>query len=163
MSNTRSIFWRKYKYQLNGLILILPVLFLYQSLTPNFPAAWQAQQVGEFTISPMPADLKAPYQHHDDYVKDFSLIFERGDIGKIRQAYVNIGPAALPLSQLQQSENGILHGNKHGQHVHAIAPANLRTTDRLWVSIQNWQGEWLVAQWPLPTEILTQTSVKSAL
>ena len=154
MAMNDSLFWQKNKYKLNGLILLLPLLFLYQSLTPTFPPAWLSQQIGEFKIAPMPLDLNTPYTHHDDYVKDFMLIFEQGDIGNIRQGYVNIGPEALPLDILQRSENGILHGNKHGQHVHAIAAKSLTATDKLWVSIENWQGEWQVAKWPLPNELL---------
>lgn len=154
MAMNDSLFWQKNKYKLNGLILLLPLLFLYQSLTPTFPPAWLSQQVGEFKIAPMPLDLNTPYTHHDDYVKDFMLIFEQGDIGNIRQGYANIGPEALPLDILQRSENGILHGNKHGQHVHAIAAKSLTATDKLWVSIENWQGEWQVAKWPLPNELL---------
>lgn len=154
MAFNRALFWQKNKYKLNGLILVLPFLFLYQSLTPNFPPAWQAQELGEFKIAPMPLNMKAPYQHHDEYVKDFMLIFEKGETGLIRQGYANIGPEALPLSQLQQGENGVLHGSKYGQHVHAIAGAKLSSSDSLWLSIQTWQGEWLVAKWPIPEALL---------
>ena len=98
-SNT---FWQRHKYKLNGLVLVLPFWFLYQSLTPEFPPAWPAQQVGDFEIAPMPLNLKPPYAHHDEYVKDFMLMFSKGDISGIRQGYLNIGPQALPLAQLQQ-------------------------------------------------------------
>lgn len=151
-----SVFWLKHKYKLSGLILILPLVFLYQSLNPSFPPAWPSQQLGEFKIAPMPLDLKAPYKHHYDYVKDFMLIFEQGNVAHIRQGYANIGPEALPLEALQKGENGVLHGSKHGQHVHAITGAKLAATDSLWVSIQNWQGEWLVSQWPVPEAVLVQ-------
>lgn len=104
MAFNRALFWQKNKYKLNGLILVLPFLFLYQSLTPNFPPAWQAQELGEFKIAPMPLNMKAPYQHHDEYVKDFMLIFEKGETRLIRQGYANIGPEALPISQLQQGK-----------------------------------------------------------
>ncbi len=147
---TASLFWLKHKYKLSGLILILPAIFLYQSLNPTFPPAWPSQALGEYKIAPMPLDLKAPYLHHDEYVKDFLLIFEQGDLANIRQGYVNIGPKALPIEAMQQGENGILHGTKHGQHVHAITGTSIAATDKLWVSLQNWQGEWQVSQWPVP-------------
>jgi hypothetical protein len=73
------------------------------------------------------------------------LVFEKGEVGNIRQGYANIGTQALPIADLQRSENGILHGNKHGQHVHAIATKTLTSADSLWISIENWQGEWQVA------------------
>ncbi|MBZ9613210.1 hypothetical protein [Rheinheimera maricola] len=147
-------FWQRHKYKLNALVLLLPLWFLYQSLTPQFPPAWPAQQVGEFEIAPMPLNLEPPYAHHDEYVKDFMLMFSKGDIRTIRQGYVNIGPAALPLAQLQQSEEGILHGSRHGQHVHAIAPAHLSNTDKVWLTLQTWQGTTLTTSWRLPAELL---------
>lgn len=151
---TASLFWLKHKYKLSGLILILPAIFLYQSLNPTFPPAWPSQALGEYKITPMPLDLKAPYLHHDEYVKDFLLIFEQGDLANIRQGYANIGPKALPIEAMQQGENGTLHGTKHGQHVHAITGASIASTDKLWVSLQNWQGEWQVSQWPIPDSIV---------
>lgn len=149
-------FWQRNKYKLNGLVLLLPFWFLYQSLTPQFPPSWPAQQIGEFEIAPMPLNLKPPYAHHDKYVKDFYLTFSQGDISSIRQAYINIGPAALPLAQLQQGDEGILHGSRHGQHVHAIAQKTLSASDKVWLTLQTWQGETLITHWGLPAELQVQ-------
>lgn len=154
MARRQDTLWQRYKYLLNGLVLILPFWFLYQSLTPEFPPAWPAKQVGEFEISPMPFDMKQPYAHHDEYVKDFLLIFAKGNITDIRQGYLNIGPAPLPLAELQQGDEGILHGGRHGQHVHAIAPPVFSATDKAWLTIQTWQGELLQISWDLPAELL---------
>ena len=149
-------FWQRHKYKLNGLVLVLPLWFLYASLTPEFPPMWPAQQVGEFEIAPMPLNLEPPYVHHDEYVKDFMLMFSKGDISSIRQGYLNIGPQALPLAQLQQGEEGILHGSRHGQHVHAIAPKTLSAGDKVWLTLQTWQGDTLTTSWELPAELLAQ-------
>ncbi|MBU2114509.1 MAG: hypothetical protein KKE94_12165 [Gammaproteobacteria bacterium] len=149
-------FWQRQKYKLSGLVLLLPLWFLYQSLTPEFPPAWPAQQLGEFEIAPMPLNLEPPYAHHDKYVKDFYLTFSQGEISSIRQGYVNIGTAALPLAQLQQGEDGILHGSRHGQHVHAIAPAAFSAGDKVWLTLQTWQGELLTTSWDLPPLLLQQ-------
>lgn len=149
-------FWQRHKYKLNGLVLVLPFWFLYQSLTPVFPPAWPVQQVGEFEIAPMPLNLEPPYAHHDEYVKDFMLMFNTGDISNVRQGYLNIGPAPLPLARLQQGEEGILHGSRHGQHVHAIAPAQLSSVDKVWLTLQTWQGDTLITSWQLPAELLPQ-------
>ena len=152
----RNSVWQRHKYKLNGLVLLLPFWFLYQSLTPVFPPAWPAQQVGGFEIAPMPLNLAPPYAHHDQYVKDFMLMFSQGDISSIRQGYLNIGPQALPLAQLQQGEEGILHGSRHGQHVHAIAPKTLSASDKVWLTLQTWQGDILTTSWDLPPELLPQ-------
>ncbi|MFM9673606.1 hypothetical protein, partial [Streptomyces galilaeus] len=66
-------------------------------------------------------------------MKDFYLAFNQGDISNIRQAYLNIGPAPLPLSEFAKSDEGIMHGTDHGQHAHAIAPATIGQNDKLWV------------------------------
>ncbi|SEH67233.1 hypothetical protein SAMN05660691_00803 [Rheinheimera pacifica] len=153
MARSNSV-WQRHKYKLNGLVLVLPFWFLYQSLTPEFPPAWPAQQVGQFEIAPMPLNLKPPYAHHDEYVKDFMLMFGQGDVSDIRQGYVNIGPAPLPIEELQQGDEGILHGSRHGQHVHAIAPKQFSATDKLWLTIETWQGEQLTSSWELPPELL---------
>ena len=150
----RNSVWQRHKYKLNGLVLLLPLWFLYQSLTPVFPPAWPAQQVGGFEIAPMPLNLELPYAHHDEYVKDFYLTFSQGDISNIRQGYLTIGPQALPLVQLQQGEEGILHGSRHGQHVHAIAPKTLTNSDKVWLTLQTWQGETLTTSWQLPAELI---------
>ena len=149
-------FWQRQKYKLSGLVLLLPLWFLYQSLTPVFPPAWPAQQVGGFEIAPMPLNLEPPYAHHDEYVKDFYLTFSQGDISNIRQGYLTIGPTALPLAQLQQGDEGILHGSRHGQHVHAIAPKTLSASDKVWLTLQTWQGDILTTSWDLPPELLPQ-------
>ncbi|WP_215398779.1 hypothetical protein [Rheinheimera oceanensis] len=154
MARSNSV-WQRHKYKLNGLVLVLPFWFLYQSLTPEFPPAWPAQQVGQFEIAPMPLNLKPPYAHHDEYVKDFMLMFGQGDVSDIRQGYVNIGPEALPIEELQQGDEGILHGSRHGQHVHAIAPKQFSATDKLWLTIETWQGEQLISSWELPPALLT--------
>lgn len=153
MTNKPS-FWRKYRYQLSAFVLVLPFWFLYQSMTPVFPPAWPAQQVGDFEITPMPLDLEQPYVHHEAYVKDFMLMFNKGKISDIRQGYVNIGPEPIPLGILQQAEDGIMHGNRHGQHVHAITPATFSPTDKMWVTIETWQGQQLTASWDLPETLL---------
>jgi hypothetical protein len=150
----KNSFWQRNKFKLSGLLLILPFWFLYDSLTPVFPPAWSEQAVGPYVITPMPFDLKQPYAHHEEFVKDFLLMFKQGDVNAIRQGYVNIGPSALPLATLQQGDEGILHGSEHGLHVHAIAPKQFSATDKLWLTIETWQGELLTSSWELPPELL---------
>ena len=156
MARLNNSLWHRHKYKLNALVLILPCWFFYQSLAPEFPALWPAKQIGAYEISPMPFDLKQPYMHDESYVKDFMLIFKQGDIAQIRQAYLNIGAAALPLATLQAGTDGILHGSQHGQHVHAIAPEALQATHKGWLTIENWQGEQLITSWNLPDNLLAK-------
>ncbi|GGD62168.1 hypothetical protein [Lacimicrobium alkaliphilum] len=156
MARRKDTFWHRYKYKLNGLVLILPFWFLYQQLTPTFPAVWGSQKAGPYEITVVPSDMEPPYAHHGDYVKDFTLTFAAGKISSIRQGYVSIGPQPMPLVKLQQGETGILHGNRHSQHVHAIAPEHIARGDRLWLRIQDWQGEEHVVSWPMPHVLVSK-------
>lgn len=154
MARVKNSLWQRYKYKINVLVLILPVCFLYQSLFPEFPNAWHAQKIETFEIIPTPYDLQPPYIHDGHYTKDFMLTFSQGKIADIRQAYLNIGKKALPLTTLQAGDEGILHGSQHGQEVHAISPAIMKPTHKLWLTIENWRGEQFVLSWNLPKEFL---------
>lgn len=154
MARVNNTIWNRYKYKLNGLVLILPFIFLYQSLTPEFPPTWQPKDVGSFSVTPMPYNLDAPYLHHDAYTKDFFLIFTKGDINNIRQAYFTLGKEPLSLAKLEMGDEGILHGSIHGQEVHAISPKKLTAEDKAWLTIEDWQGEVIIASWDLPKSLL---------
>ena len=77
-------FWQRYRYYLSGIVLLFPLWYFYQALHPQFPAPWPSQQLGPFTIAPMPLNLKPPYIHHDQYLKDFYLAFQQGDVSTTR-------------------------------------------------------------------------------
>lgn len=156
MARLQTTWWQRNKYLFNALILVLPCIYIYQALNPTFPDLWQEQTVGEFKIAPMPLNMDPPYSHHNEYVKDFFLAFNQGDINDIRQAYLNIGPQPLPLSEFAKGDEGIMHGTNHGQHAHAIAPSAISKGDKLWVTIQTWQGEELVQHWSIPSQLIQQ-------
>ncbi|GAB1112385.1 MAG: hypothetical protein SwBeaMacB_30390 [Shewanella algae] len=147
----RFSFWQRNKFKLNGVLLLLPIWFLYRSLTPELPVSWSSVSAGPFEVEATPADMAPAYLHHGEYVKDFALRFIAGEVSDIRQGYLNIGPEPLALEVLQQGESGILHGSRHGQHVHAIAPAAFGAADKLWLTLEDWHGRCYVAHWPLPS------------
>ncbi|MFC3032558.1 hypothetical protein ACFOEE_08510 [Pseudoalteromonas fenneropenaei] len=152
--NTFKRLFDRYKYWLNAFLLVLPAWYFYQTLNPKFPEALTAQTIGEFTIVPMPLDERAPYRHDGLYVKDFLFMFNQGEVDNIRQAYVNIGAQALSLNEFRSYELGILHGTKHGQHVHALTSQTFNSEDKIWLTIETWNGEVLQTAWPLPTQFL---------
>jgi hypothetical protein len=156
MARLQKTVWNKYKFLLSGLVLILPVIFLYQSLNPTFPNALPEASVGDYKIVPMPFDLNPPYQHDGVYVKDFLLTFTAGDISNIRQAYLNIDTQPIHLSTIEKSTGGegFLHGSKHGQHVHGIAKPSITAADSIWLTIENWDGEVLTTRWDIPKIML---------
>ncbi|AYV14490.1 hypothetical protein [Shewanella algae] len=157
MARLNNNLWNRHKFNLSGFVLLFSGYFFYQSLHPQFPAALPAQTVGEFTLAPMPFDLNPPYRHDGEFIKNFMVLFREGDLGNIRQAFMNIGPEALPIDQLQQGDLGLLHGSRYGQHVHALTQAEIYRQDRLWLSIENWQGEIVQASWAIPDSWVTNT------
>lgn len=151
MARRKNTFWNRNKFKLSGLILILPFYFLYEQLQPpEFPPVWDEKSVGPFTVAIQPMNDEAPYAHHDDWVKDFSAYVKEGKVSNIRQGYVNIGEKPIPLKTLQKDDVGILHGSELLQHVHAIAPQNLEPEQRVWVTLQTWNGDVHTANWQLP-------------
>ncbi|WP_448212752.1 hypothetical protein [Colwellia sp. MEBiC06753] len=146
----------QHKFSLSGLLLILPIYFLYHSLNPVFPDVWEAKTIGDFQVSPMPFDLNPPYSHHGVYVKDFMVMFNQGDAKDLRQAYLNIGEKPLAITKFQQFHEGILHGSRHGQHVHALASPKISQQDKVWLTIENWQGEIWQTSWEIPTAFVSQ-------
>lgn len=154
MSRKKVTFVKKYKYVINALILILPVIYLYQSLNPVFPPVLETKTLGEYRITPMPYTETAPYQHDGVYVKDFLLMFEQGDVATVRQAYLNIAAKPLALDQLEHEELGILHGTRHGQHVHALTNKTITAQDKIWLTLQKWDGSIETTSWDVPNNLL---------
>ncbi|MDB2386900.1 hypothetical protein N9W21_06110 [Shewanella sp.] len=154
MARINNNLWHRYKYKINVFLLILPCYFFYQSLFPQFPSAWDSKKIAGFEITPIPYNLKQPYLHHGSYTKDFMIMFSEGKVDDIRQAYVNIGIEPLPLAVLQTSDKGILHGSQHGQEVHAISASVLKAEDKVWLTIEDWQGQRIVTSWSLPKALL---------
>ena len=147
MATIKRTRWQKFRYWLNGLVIVAPLYFLYTSLTPPVPEqSWKQQSIGPFTAVPTPADADPPYQHDGEWVKDFSVTLCEGCLEKIRYAFLSVG--ARPASMPKGSE-GILHGISPTQHVHAPYPPSPSDQDKLWLSVQEWNGTLHHASWPL--------------
>lgn len=147
MSKEKRTAWARWRFRLNGLVLLAPAWFLYVALTPPVaPPAWPEQALGPFTAQPVPLDAKPPYVHDDVLVKDFSVKFCEGCIVRLRQAYASVGarPAASP-----SGHEGILHGSLFMLHGHVPFPATLTRDDQLWISVQEWNGRVHHQAWSL--------------
>lgn len=139
--------WPRARYWLNAFVLIAPAWFFYDALTPVFPAAWPTQAAGPFTVTPTPHDEAGPYPHDGVFVKDFAFRFCDGCAPRIRMAYANAGPAALAEPD---GEEGIVHGHGAMQEAHVPYPAQPGPADRLWLTVQEWDGTLHRVAWPLP-------------
>ncbi|MDO9596162.1 MAG: hypothetical protein Q7J47_00435 [Azoarcus sp.] len=147
MSECRPARWRRAKYWLNALVLIAPVWFFYASLTPEFPPPWETQTVGPFSVTPTPHNSAPPYDHHGVRVKDFGFRFCDGCVERIRLAHANVGPQALPALE---GGDGVVHGHGAQQEAHVPYPAQAGEGDRLWLTVQEWNGAIHRRAWPLP-------------
>lgn len=139
--------WPRARYWINAAVLVAPVWFFYDALTPEFPPAWQTQSVGPFTVTPTPHDEAEPYPHDGVHVKDFAFHFCDDCAGRIRMAYANAGPA--PVDVLD-GEDGVVHGRGAMQEAHVPYPPRPGPTDRLWLTVQEWNGTLHRVAWPLP-------------
>lgn len=142
----RQRVWFRSKYLINGCLLILPVWFLYQALNPVFPAAWPIQKIGTIEATPTPADNNPPYQGKYGLLKDFSVTVCATCSEQIRIAWMNIG--TKPLANAP-NEYGILHGSRYGLHVHVPYTAPVTANNKLWLTIQHWDGTFSQQSWPL--------------
>lgn len=141
--------WARHKFWLSGALLVAPVWYLYQSLNPAFPAAWETQQLGELTVTPTPYDGRAPYRHGEGWMKDFAVQFCDGCWERVRLAHFSLGSAPQPLNE---ELDGLLHGGVHLQHAHApFAPdaASANAGQRLWLTVEEWSGAVHHAAWTL--------------
>lgn len=142
-------FWARHKFKLNGLVLILPFWFLYQSLNLQFPPALPKAQLGPYAVTAMPLSEDGPYAHHGEWVKDYYLQWCAGCVEKIRQGFLLVSDSEPDLASLSRDHSSLLHGNKHGLHVHARTPEQLKAGDKLWLIIEDWQGQVYSHHWVL--------------
>lgn len=146
-------YWLRYRFWLSGLVLLASAWFFYRALNPQFPPPWSEQPVGPFTATPMPADNAPPYPHGDAWLKDFSVRFCDGCVQRIRMAHLSVGAVPKPLGD---DLEGVLHGNALLQHVHAPFPAEVRPSDRLWLTVEDWQGRSYHAAWTLEGAVVAR-------
>lgn len=149
MSVRSATWWQRNKFSLSGFILLLPFWFLYQAMNPQFPPALPKAQLGPYEVLLMPLDEKGPYSHHGEWVKDYFLQFSAGDTSQLRQGFLLVSASEPATDNLQEGESSLLHGNRHGLHVHARSPQQQGPDDKLWLLLQDWQGNWYRHSWPL--------------
>ncbi|WP_223668547.1 hypothetical protein [Kangiella shandongensis] len=137
---------KRWKYCLNGLLLILPIWYLYHQMNPTFPEPLEQKDIGPFTVQPMPLNNEAAYDYGGGYLKDFSLTFCEGCTDKIRYAYMSVGESPAPMPE---GVDGVIHGASDLKHAHAPFPEQVTESDKLWVTVQDWQGKSYHAFWDL--------------
>jgi hypothetical protein len=138
----------RWKYLINGLVLLAPVYFLYDMFTPaSGPEPLPEKRLGDsFTATPAPTNAEPPYVHDGQLFKDFSVVFCDGCLKRIRTAYLIVSDEA---PSLPEDGLGVIHGHGPTKHVHVPYPPEPGEDARLWLTIQSWTGEVVRTSWPL--------------
>lgn len=140
--------WHRGRFWLSGLVLLLSAHYLYQSLNPQFPPEWQEQTLGDISAAPMPFDEDPPYRYDGKRYKDFAVRFCDGCMARLRTAHLSIG--SQPAERTPPSGDGVLHGSLWYAEAHAPFPEIVGADDRLWLTVQTWDGRLQHVSWPLP-------------
>lgn len=150
--------WFRGRFYLSGLVLILPAMafpfYFVQATTPPLGSTiLPEREVGPFRVTlaefmPGPP-IKGPCGH---MLKDYQLHIADGYPERIRSVWIRVGP---PPNARTLGE--IMHGNPYRLHGHARFMAPPRTSDQLWLTIEEWDGSLHQTWWPLPAT-MTQVS-----
>lgn len=135
---------RYWLYWLNSLILLLPVWYLYDAMTPVFPPEWPEQTLGPITAAPTPVNDEPPYWHHGELVKDFSIRLCEGCLSRVRLARLSVSKRP---PEPDADVSGILHGHSDMQEVHVPYLQPPEQADLLWLTVQTWSGETYSTSW----------------
>lgn len=136
--------WRRWRFHLSALLLVLPLAWLPHYLAENQPAALTGlgQRVaGEVNVGPWRVTLaewrEEPPKHHDDeYEKAFTLALCRDCIGQVKAAYLRIGK---PRGDVRTS-GVLLSGSPYRMFGNIHIPADLRPDADLWLTLEGWDG-----------------------
>lgn len=154
--------WFRGKYYLSGLILILPLIafpnYFTRVAVPRLGAHILPEQaVGPFQVTlaefmPGPP-LVGPKEH---LLKDYALEIREGYPDRIRSVYIRVGvpPNARNLGE-------IMHGTPYRLHAHVRFMTPPRADERMWLTLEEWDGSIHQASWPL-SEVMTGTSFDSS-
>lgn len=124
-------------FLINIVIIFIPFWFIYAAFNPSTPKSLGQKQIDSLTIEAFPHNSNQPYSDKVGFKKDFSFEVCKDCASKIRLAYAKIGAASPEISE---NTEGILHGHGDTLHSHVPSPQTITSNDRLWVSIQKWDG-----------------------
>jgi len=136
--------WRRWRFHLSALLLVLPMAWLPHYLTENQPAARAGlgQRVaGEWSAGPWRMTLAEwrtgpPRLHDGEYEKAFTLALCRDCIGQVKAAYLRIGK---PRGDVRTS-GVLLSGSPYRMFGNLHFPGDLHPDAELWLTLEGWDG-----------------------
>lgn len=142
--------WHRWKFRLSGLLLLAPAAVIVSELTDAHDD-FDARVLSTGTVGPWSVTLAEAWQGPPAtnlpgtiVMKDFAAKFCDGCAADIRAAYLAVGER--PSSDQAGSP---LHGNPHHLEAHVLFPTDFRDDDRLWLTVDAWDGSVYQTSWPL--------------
>lgn len=143
--------WRRNKYHLNFVFLLLPVMFAGSFLSDWKPGPHDgavrlpARSVGDWRAH-------AYVDHFEPGgLLDVHARFDDGSYEEIRAAFVAVDDAPPERSRLFDiAYSAILHGGKNHLEAHVPVPRTLSGRESLWLTVEGWDGRFYRTSWPLP-------------
>ncbi len=135
--------WKRWRFHLSGLLLILPLAYLPAYLAMQKPAARASlgqREIGPFQVGPWPVRLaearaEAPKLHDGVYEKTFRLACPRC-VNSLKAAYLRAGK---PRGDMRTS--GVLFTRSpYRMDASLRVPENLDPDAELWLTLEGWDG-----------------------
>lgn len=139
--------WERSRFHLSALLLLVPLALAPAALRTPSPElgarALPERTVGPWSVVVSEAKLEAP-PSGEGATKDYNARFCEGCAEAIRAAWLTAGSEPRP-----GTNNGLLHGSPHQLEAHAPYPARIAPGDRLWLTVEGWDGRTHEVSWPL--------------
>ncbi|ENO87168.1 PepSY-associated TM helix domain-containing protein [Thauera linaloolentis] len=142
--NAPARWWKRWRFHLSALLLILPVAWLPHYLAQEKPAAKTGlgQRVAaEFEVGPWSVTLgewrvEPPKHHDDEYDKVFTLAVCQACIPQVKAAYLRVG---RPRGDVRTSGE-LFSGSPYRRFANVQIPADVRPDADLWLTLEGWDG-----------------------
>jgi len=145
--------WRRWKYHLNGLLLLLPLVFLGEFIAAREPGPKPgAVSLPDRSVAGCAARLhvEAPAHPEPGGTLDVLLTFPQDCLPEHRILFLAVGESPPdPVPYLLGGNASVLHGGRHNLHAHVPVPEEFRGDEALWLFIEDWQGAFHRTSWPL--------------
>lgn len=157
-------YWKRWRFHLSGLLLILPLAYLPQYLDRLKPAnllGLGKREVGEFQVGPWPVNMgewraEEPRLHDGEYEKGFTLALCQACVPQVKAAYLRVG---RPRGEIRTS--GVLFaGSPYRLFTNLRVPESLSPDAELWLTLEGWDGS--VHRQAIPLAVASPATVKWA-
>lgn len=148
--------WLRWRFHLCVLVLLVPVFFFTSSMNEERLDSGlrglgmrelPEQSVGPWRVRLAEKTLMAPTADGEaGHTKPFVAAFCQVCIPEIRAAYLRIGKP-----RNVRSAGALFYGSLYRSDVQLVIPPTLRSADRIWLTVEGWDGSVHQTSWPIET------------